>query len=278
MTAKHTVRLDKGGLKINVFRTSYVRGMFRLMSRNLKTIPAFLRLMSPRTTIRFVAIGVVVLLVTGLAYSGFAVRSARNWSQIVVSRQEAVKQTVQAPSVHEATDGIDEAKRVSEAPRGGGQQRSPKPSVVIRKEGKALPPGSSLTFALPIEGKVMAGLGWTYWRHLDEWRFHPGVDMQGEVGQEVRAACDGVVEEIRVLDGVGRAVTIVHDDTTKTVYAPLQNIRVRQGSTVKRGDVIGHLDSPGISEAEIGTHLHFELRRNGKALDPLTPARTGTPR
>lgn len=96
-------------------------------------------------------------------------------------------------------------------------------------------------------------------------RPHEGVDLQADRGDAVLAAANGVVVEARVARGYGNLVVIRHGSSYTTHYAHLHRIRVREGDTVRRGDVIGTAGDTGVAT---GVHLHFEIRRDGEPIDP----------
>ena len=96
---------------------------------------------------------------------------------------------------------------------------------------------------------------------------HNGVDFGCVSGEPIFAAQDGVVERAEVDDsGYGLHVRIDHDDTYQTRYAHMLVLKVVKNQTVMAGDLIGHVDNTGFST---GPHLHFEIRKNGVAIDPL---------
>lgn len=99
-----------------------------------------------------------------------------------------------------------------------------------------------------------------------------GIDIAGNEGDPVLAASDGqVVYSGSGLRGYGNLVIIKHTDDYISAYAHNRQILVKQGQTVKRGQQIAEL---GKSDAEV-PKLHFEIRRQGKPVDPLKylPAR-----
>lgn len=97
-------------------------------------------------------------------------------------------------------------------------------------------------------------------------RSNKGVDFGGTKGDPVRAAGDGkVVFAAATLRGYGRLVMIKHDATYMSAYAHNSELLVKEGQTVKRGQLIARM---GNSESPI-VKLHFELRRNGSAIDPM---------
>ncbi|MEZ5967611.1 MAG: M23 family metallopeptidase [Hyphomonas sp.] len=98
---------------------------------------------------------------------------------------------------------------------------------------------------------------------------HKGVDFHAPAGSEVLAAGDGEIDAMSWGDGYGRFIRIRHADGYETVYAHLSGYKtgLRQGQTVRRGDVIGYVGDTGTTT---GPHLHYEIRRDGRALDPMS--------
>jgi murein DD-endopeptidase MepM/ murein hydrolase activator NlpD len=104
-------------------------------------------------------------------------------------------------------------------------------------------------------------------------RMHKGIDFAAPRGTPVLAAGAGRVAQAGRTRGYGNWVKINHGRGLATGYAHMLRIArgVRAGSRVRQGQVIGFVGSTGMST---GPHLHFELHRNGKAVNPLTVART----
>ncbi len=96
--------------------------------------------------------------------------------------------------------------------------------------------------------------------------FHDGIDLPGPVGAPVSAAADGVVRVASHAPGYGQWIELAHPDGSATRYAHLSHILVHRGARVTRGQVIGAMGSSGRST---GSHLHFEVRVAGVAVDPL---------
>ena len=99
-------------------------------------------------------------------------------------------------------------------------------------------------------------------------RFHYGLDFSAAIGTEVYATADGRVSET---DPAGRTsnglrIVIDHGNGYMTHYAHLSRIIVRVGQTVKRGEVIGLVGNTGSSS---GPHLHYEVHKNGMAVNPI---------
>ncbi|MBP8785766.1 MAG: M23 family metallopeptidase, partial [Synergistaceae bacterium] len=96
---------------------------------------------------------------------------------------------------------------------------------------------------------------------------HTGIDIDGNKGDPVRAANDGEVLYTGWLRGYGQVVILDHGGNLTTVYAHLSKIDAQESSKVSRGDLIGRVGSTGVST---GNHLHFEVRVNGNAVNPMS--------
>jgi len=94
---------------------------------------------------------------------------------------------------------------------------------------------------------------------------HEGIDLSAPAGTPVRATADGVVSFAGRSGDFGRLVVIDHGDGWQTRYAHLKKIAVKKGKRVARGDVIGAVGKSGNAT---GPHLHYEVRRYGKPVDP----------
>ena len=122
-------------------------------------------------------------------------------------------------------------------------------------------PRSPLRFALPVDGTV----GDRFGPRGD--RFHAGVDFPAPEGTPVRAAGPGRVAWAAPRAGWGLLVAIAHRDGVRTLYAHLSEAAVRLGERVETGAVLGRVGATGDAT---GPHLHFEVRVDGAAVDPLT--------
>lgn len=98
-------------------------------------------------------------------------------------------------------------------------------------------------------------------------RRHEGQDLAGAYGAPILATADGVVTYAGWESGYGRLVKIRHDFGIETRYAHLSQIRVNVGDRVSRGERIGDMGNSGRST---GTHLHYEIRIGGEAINPMT--------
>jgi len=123
-------------------------------------------------------------------------------------------------------------------------------------------PSAAARFAWPVNGPVTSPFGATAGRK-DR---HSGIDIAGDIGDPIQAAADGRVLRIADHAHYGLLVVIEHDGGYATWYGHASALEVRKGNAVTRGQVIAHVGETGNAR---GTHLHFEVRRNGRLVDPL---------
>ncbi len=118
-----------------------------------------------------------------------------------------------------------------------------------------------IRFSPPVTGTVSSGFG------SRSGSFHSGIDILAPAGTEVRAASQGRAEYAgNGMRGYGNTVILGHGDGVETLYGHLATIRVQSGETVPAGEVIGSVGRSGNATTH---HLHFELRVDGEAVDPL---------
>ena len=110
---------------------------------------------------------------------------------------------------------------------------------------------------------------------LKKYRAHLGVDYAASRGTPILAAGDGRVVFLGTTRGYGNLTKVQHSDGYLTLYAHQNSFRkgVNNGSSVKKGQVIGYVGSTGLST---GPHLHFGLYKDGQAIDPLRVVQVAT--
>jgi murein DD-endopeptidase MepM/ murein hydrolase activator NlpD len=121
------------------------------------------------------------------------------------------------------------------------------------------------SFIHPAPGKIEAGFGPRFHPLLNFIMQHNGMDYIANIGDPVHAAASGEVTSAGNQGEHGNAIEIRHGAGWVTFYAHLSRLAVRAGDCVKAGDLIGMSGNSGFS---VGPHLHFEIRENGKYLDP----------
>ena len=98
-------------------------------------------------------------------------------------------------------------------------------------------------------------------------KMHEGMDFTAKTGTPIFATGDGVVERAdNTASGFGNHIVIRHGFGYETLYAHLSRYKCRTGQRIQRGDIIGYVGSTGRSE---GPHLHYEVHKNGKVVNPL---------
>ena len=116
------------------------------------------------------------------------------------------------------------------------------------------------TLGWPIRGKITSPYGVKRGRSI-----HTGLDIDGVTGQSVFAAEAGTVIRAAWYGNYGKCIDINHGNGMVTRYAHLSALNVRVGQSVARGDLVGKVGSTGKST---GSHLHFEVIKNGKFVSP----------
>lgn len=130
----------------------------------------------------------------------------------------------------------------------------------------------SLVYTWPVKGELLADFSLetlAYDVTMGDWRTHSGIDIAAAQGTTVLATADGTVREIFADDLMGTTVVIDHGDGIVSTYSNLQTVpTVEVGDQVHTGSVIGAVGSTAIAESGRASHLHFELSKDGAAVDP----------
>ena len=121
-------------------------------------------------------------------------------------------------------------------------------------------------FMWPVAGSLRSGFGWRIHPIFGVRRFHMGIDLTAPYGTLIKAGDGGQVIQAGYSGGYGYTILLYHGGGFATRYAHLSSIRCAVGQFVARGQVIGLVGSTGWST---GPHLHFEVRINGAAQNPL---------
>ena len=108
-----------------------------------------------------------------------------------------------------------------------------------------------------------------YSKTLDQWSTHTGIDIKAEEGSPVRAAMNGVVEELVNDPQLGLTIIINHGGEVYTKYSNLSTLDlVSINQNIKKGDVISGVGKTALYEIADDPHLHFEVSKEGKNIDP----------
>lgn len=132
---------------------------------------------------------------------------------------------------------------------------------VIMKGKKGAAVASVLALGKPSRGAITSNFG-------KRWgRMHYGVDIAANAGTPIYAAMDGTVAVSGWESGYGNVIKINHSNGTQSIYGHCSKLFVKAGQAVKKGQKIGAVGSTGNST---GPHLHFEIRINGKPVNPIS--------
>lgn len=121
-------------------------------------------------------------------------------------------------------------------------------------------------FSKPVRGKYTSGFGIRRDPFTGGAGYHMGIDISAPLGTPIRAAKDGRVVLAGWYGGYGRCIIIKHQFGFETVYGHLSRVLVEKDSWIKAGQIIGRLGSTGRST---GPHLHLEVRKFGRPVNPL---------
>ena len=129
-----------------------------------------------------------------------------------------------------------------------------------------------LKTAAPVDGQTMQSYAMdclSYNETTRDWRVHNGVDIGAQEGTHVMAAAEGTVIAVYEDDTMGYTVEIRHEGGYTTRYASLaENLSVKEGDTVKLGQVIGCVGDTALVESVIGPHVHFSVTYQDTPMDP----------
>lgn len=149
-------------------------------------------------------------------------------------------------------------------PQGSGQSRL-RESVSSSGHSENDGHDHSGAYALPVRGRLSSRFGMRYHPVLHRRKLHTGDDLSAKSGTPFRAAREGKVLWAGWKKAYGNTVIVDHGDGVATLYGHASKLSVRSGQSVKAGQYIGNVGSTGWST---GPHLHFEVRKNGKPVNP----------
>ena len=140
--------------------------------------------------------------------------------------------------------------------------------ALVKQQGAAV---RQIPSVQPVDNGKLTGMVASFGRRVHPFykvlRMHTGVGYALPVGSPVYATADGTVRTIKRSErGYGNMIVVEHGELYSTSYAHLEKINVRQGQSVRRGDVIGEVGNTGLSMAP---HLHYEVLYKGEAVDPV---------
>jgi murein DD-endopeptidase MepM/ murein hydrolase activator NlpD len=186
-----------------------------------------------------------------------AVRDRLAWSQRELSTARRDKRATLANVQEDKADAIEHMRSLQAASATlAARIRSAQSSSVVASPGQV----SAAGLIWPVQGVLTSGFGWRWGR------MHEGIDLAVPVGTPVVSAAAGTVIVAGWLGGYGNLVVVDHGNGISTAYGHNTSVTVGVGQFVAQGQLISYSGSTGHST---GPHVHFEVRINGSAVDPL---------
>lgn len=148
--------------------------------------------------------------------------------------------------------------RIQAAQRAAQARAAPSSGSATAASVPSAPSGAGMVW--PVSGPVTSGFGWRWGR------MHEGIDIGAPTGAPIYAAASGTVIYAGWMSGYGQLVVVDHGGSVATAYAHMSTIGAGTGQGVSQGQVIGYVGCTGHC---FGSHLHFEVRVGGAAVDPL---------
>jgi len=209
---------------------------------------------------------------------GLCVIAAGIFSWIGVSNQLTQLKDDNQQSVEQKLEGIEKEDILEQSPPSPPSQPSSQDSIISEslkepdKPSNAHKVSSVQSFIMPIEGKIIKKFSngeLVKSETLNDWRTHNGIDIEAKINDDVKAVAEGVVKEVKEDPMWGTIVVLQLKDKTIIKYANLnKTVKVKVGQQLKEGDVIGSVGKTANTETLTNDHLHFEVIKDSKYVDP----------
>ncbi len=135
-------------------------------------------------------------------------------------------------------------------------------------------PAKTTVFTWPVRGTLSREFSlevFAYDSTMGDWRTHSGLDLETDVGTQVIAAGSGTVSAVAEDPLMGTMVVIDHGEGLESLYANLaEQPSVKVGDVITTGTVIGAVGNTALAESASAAHLHFEMKQDGLAVDPVS--------
>ena len=146
------------------------------------------------------------------------------------------------------------------------------PAIVTSAAPEKIAEKEEFKMERPCSGKVISPCSvdeLVFCETMQDWRTHNGLDIAGNIGDQVKASEAGVISQVYSDELLGTVVVIDHENGISSLYANLQNPDfIDVGAKVEKGDIIGGIGKSGSLEANLEPHLHFEVIANGEYKNP----------
>ena len=158
----------------------------------------------------------------------------------------------------------DNSQIVNEQNIGGSNEIAKEETPKTQEEIDAEEIKNKISFVVPIEGTISSTFGWRNPTTATVPKYHTGLDLAAPTGTVIKSATDGVVTMVSSYGDYGKHYRIQNDDVT-IIYAHCSKLYLKEGDYVTQGQEIAEVGSTGNST---GPHLHFEIRKEDRLVDP----------
>lgn len=209
-----------------------------------------------------------------------------NSDEAVAGDTDADNQTAQEIAANEDAQSVDTENSANESAQNTDESTSDSNAsseetaetssdgVIVNEDGvvvaNAYNEGDTLVW--PVDGKVILPYSMdttVYFKTLRSYRCNPGILIAADEGENVLAAYEGVVESVSEDKEHGTTVTVIMGNGFKAIYGQLMNVTVAEGDTITTAQNIGEVAPPSSYYTEEGTHVFFELMKNGVPINPM---------
>lgn len=203
----------------------------------------------------YIVLGVCVLVIVLSAFYTFKLRDDVGEPMSNIPMEDA-----------QSVAGMDGNETLSEAQALITSQSAGKPLSV--------PTTSPLTFTQPVSGftvRTFSDIQPQYFSQSNSWQIHAGIDLEADYGTIVSACASGTVTNVWTDNAMGLCVRINHNNGYESFYCGLSNASyVKTGDPVIQGQTIAHVGNGVLHESDGSAHLHLEIWKNSKPVDPLS--------
>ncbi|NLO84629.1 MAG: peptidoglycan DD-metalloendopeptidase family protein [Clostridiales bacterium] len=159
-----------------------------------------------------------------------------------------------------------------------GNQTLSEAQALIKSQGAgqplSVPTQSAFVLTQPVNGftgRTFSDTQPQYFAQITAWQIHLGIDLESDYGAIVAACASGTVRSVLTDNEKGLSIQIDHGNGYKSLYCGLSDASyVKAGDPVMQGQTIGHVGNGVLAESDAAPHLHFEIWRNDKPVDPLS--------
>ena len=202
----------------------------------------------------YVVLGVCVLVIVLSAFYTFRLRNEVEEPPVSARLEEA-----------QSAGGSQDAQTLAEA------------EALVKSQGASealhVPTVAPFAFQQPVSGFTDRGFSDAqpqFFSQSNTWQIHPGIDLQADFGTPVTACAAGSVAGVWQDNERGLCVRLTHSNGYESLYAGLSDASyVQKGDPVMQGQCIGHIGNGVLAESDAQPHLHLEVWRNGRPVDPM---------